>query len=59
MARAAVAVAWGDAWTSMVRPFRALPPLAIAGMNAKDIMGFCLNPLVLRGIVISIGLTYM
>ncbi|MCA9685075.1 MAG: TIGR00366 family protein [Myxococcales bacterium] len=59
MARAAMAVAWGDAWTNMVQPFWALPVLAIAGLNAKDIMGFCLIQLVLSGIIIAIGLTYV
>ena len=59
MARAAMAVAWGDAWTNMVQPFWALPVLAIAGLNAKDIMGFCLIQLVLSGIIIAIGLTYL
>ncbi len=58
-ARAAMAVAWGDAWTNMVQPFWALPVLAIAGLNAKDIMGFCLIQLVLSGIIIAIGLTYI
>lgn len=57
-ARAAMAVAWGDAWTNLVQPFWALPILAIAGLNAKDIMGFCAMNLLLTGIVISIGLTF-
>ncbi len=59
LARASMAVAWGDAWTNMVQPFWALPVLAIAGLNAKDIMGFCVVQLVLSGIIISIGLTYL
>jgi short-chain fatty acids transporter len=59
MARASMAVAWGDAWTNMVQPFWALPVLAIAGVNAKDIMGFCLIQLVLSGFIIAIGLTWL
>jgi short-chain fatty acids transporter len=59
MGRAAMAVAWGDAWTNLVQPFWALPMLAIAGLRAKDIMGFCLMHLVLTGIIISIGLTFL
>ena len=43
----------------MVQPFWALPVLAIAGLNAKDIMGFCLIQLVLSGIIIAIGLTWL
>ena len=39
IARMAMGVSWGDAWTNMVQPFWALPILAIVG-KAKDIMGF-------------------
>ncbi|MFT0211012.1 short-chain fatty acid transporter [Pseudomonas sp. F1_0610] len=56
--RVAMAVAWGDAWTNLLQPFWALPVLAIAGLKAKDIMGYCLVLLVISGAVISIGLTY-
>lgn len=59
MARAAMAVAWGDSWTNMLQPFWALPVLAIAGLKAKDIMGYCLIQLVVSGIIISLGLTYL
>ncbi|SER58168.1 short-chain fatty acid transporter [Salipaludibacillus aurantiacus] len=55
-ARTAMAVAWGDAWTNMIQPFWALPALAIAGLNARDIMGFCVWVLVLSGVVIGLGL---
>ena len=58
-ARAAMAVAWGDSWTNMVQPFWALPILGIAGLRARDIMGFCTLHLVLSGIIISIGLTFI
>lgn len=51
-----MAIAWGDAWTNMIQPFWALPALAIAGLNAKDIMGFCLIDLFVSGIIISGGL---
>ncbi|MGQ7248775.1 short-chain fatty acid transporter [Halomonas sp. V046] len=56
--RAAMAVAWGDAWTNLLQPFWALPVLGIAGLKAKDIMGFCLIQLFVTGILISIGLTW-
>jgi len=57
--RAAMAVAWGDAWTNMVQPFWALPILGIAGLRAKDIMGFCVIHLVLSGALIALGLTFL
>ncbi|MHA6323518.1 short-chain fatty acid transporter [Roseivivax sp. CAU 1753] len=59
MARAAMAVAWGDAWTNMVQPFWALPILGIAGLRAKDIMGFCIIHLILSGTIIALGLTFL
>ena len=59
IARVAMAVAWGDAWTNMLQPFWALPVLAIAGLKAKDIMGFCLVQLLVTGIIISLGLTLL
>lgn len=56
--RVAMAVAWGDAWTNLLQPFWALPVLAIAGLKAKDIMGYCLVLLFITGGVISLGLTF-
>lgn len=58
-AKTAMAVAWGDTWTNMIQPFWALPALAIAGLKAKDIMGFCLFVLIFTGIIISIGLLFL
>ncbi|MGD6818583.1 short-chain fatty acid transporter [Metabacillus sp. 113a] len=59
MAKTAMAVAWGDAWTNMIQPFWALPALAIAGLKAKDIMGFCVFVLLASGIIISLGLLFL
>ncbi len=58
-AKVAMAVAWGDAWTNMIQPFWALPALAIAGLKAKDIMGFCVIVLVVSGVVIGLGLLFL
>ncbi len=33
--------------------------LAIAGLKAKDIMGYCLMLLIITGVIISIGLTWL
>ncbi|MDO6441020.1 MULTISPECIES: short-chain fatty acid transporter [unclassified Marinobacter] len=57
--RVAMAVAWGDAWTNLLQPFWALPVLAIAGLKAKDIMGYCLILLIITGVIISVGLTWL
>ena len=54
-AKTAMAIAWGDAWTNMIQPFWALPALAIAGLNAKDVMGYCLMALIGSGVIISLG----
>lgn len=40
-ATAVMAVAFGDQLTNMLQPFWALPILAIAGLNIRHIMGYC------------------
>jgi len=54
-AKSAMAIAWGDAWTNLVQPFWALPALGIAGLSAKDIMGYCLVVVLFSGVIISAG----
>ncbi|EAK0955709.1 short-chain fatty acid transporter [Campylobacter upsaliensis] len=54
-----MAIAWGDAWTNMIQPFWALPALAIAGLGAKDIMGYCVITLLFTGLVISLGFLFL
>lgn len=58
-ANTALAIAWGDAWTNMIQPFWALPALGVAGLGAKDIMGFCLMVLMYTGIILSVALLLM
>ena len=53
---AAMAVAFGDAWTNMIQPFWALPLLAIAGLSIKDIMGYCTICLIWSGLVYCVGM---
>lgn len=55
VAKTAMGVAWGDAWTNMIQPFWALPALAIAGLQIRDIMGFCVMILFFSLIPITIG----
>ncbi|SFE82031.1 short-chain fatty acid transporter [Alteribacillus iranensis] len=57
-AKTAVAVAWGDSWTNMIQPFWTLPLLAIAGLQVRDIIGFCVITLLYSVIPISIGLLF-
>jgi short-chain fatty acids transporter len=54
-AKTAMAIAWGDAWTNMIQPFWALPALGIAGLSAKDIMGYCVITLLFAGVVACAG----
>lgn len=49
--RACMAIAWGDQWTNMIQPFWALPALGVAGLSAKDIMGYLVVVLLFTGIV--------
>lgn len=48
-----VGLAWGDTWSSQIQPFWALPLLAIAGLDVKDIMGYCAMIFLVSGVVIS------
>ncbi len=57
--RAAMAVAFGDAWTNMIQPFWALPLLAIAGLGIRDIMGYCAVVLLWSGAVIMVGMAVL
>lgn len=58
-AKTAMAVSWGDAWTNMIQPFWALPALAIAGLKAKDIMGFCIIVLFVSGFIIGLSMLFI
>lgn len=42
LAKTAMAVGWGDALTNQIQPFWLLPVLGIAGLSARDIMGYCI-----------------
>lgn len=53
-----MALAWGDSWTNQIQPFWALPALAIAGLDVRDIMGYCIMVLLLSGVIIS-GVFYL
>lgn len=48
-----VGLAWGDTWSSQIQPFWALPLLAIAGLDVKDIMGYCSMIFFVSGIIIT------
>ena len=55
----ATGIAWGDAWTNMLQPFWALPALGIAGLGARDIMGYCAIVLIVSGIVTALGFLFL
>lgn len=57
--RAAMAVAWGDAWSNLIQPFWLLPMLAITGLKARDILGIGLLQLLVSGALISAGLLWL
>jgi len=56
MGKAAMAIAYGEAWTNMAQPFWALPALAIAGLGVRDIMGYCVTALLFSGAVFVAGM---
>jgi short-chain fatty acids transporter len=51
--RSAMMVAWGDQWTNMIQPFWALPLLGLAGLSARDIMGYTTVTLLWSGVLLS------
>ncbi|MEW6333180.1 MAG: TIGR00366 family protein [Thermodesulfobacteriota bacterium] len=52
--RSAMMVAWGDQWTNMIQPFWALPLLGLAGLSARDIMGYTTVTLLYSGLVLTL-----
>jgi short-chain fatty acids transporter len=56
LAKVAMGIAWGDAWTNMIQPFWTLPLLAIAGLGIRSIMGYTAVVLIVSGVVIGGGL---
>lgn len=53
--RAAMAIAWGDQWTNMIQPFWALPALGIAGLSARNIMGYLVIITIFTGVIACLG----
>ena len=53
--RAAMAIAWGDQWTNMIQPFWALPALGVAGLSARNIMGYLVIVTIFVGVVACLG----
>ncbi|MES1924177.1 short chain fatty acid transporter [Salinisphaera sp. T31B1] len=51
-----MALAYGDQWTNMIQPFWALPVLAIAGLNMRDILGYTMVTLIASGLVFAVTL---
>ncbi|WP_457809272.1 short-chain fatty acid transporter [Kushneria sp. EE4] len=52
-AQTIMAFTWGDGWTNQIQPFWALPLLGVAGLSARDIMGYLLVWLVISGLAIG------
>ncbi len=59
LGKAAMAIAYGEAWMNMAQPFWALPALAIAGLGVRDIMGYCVTSLIWSGIIFIVGLHFL
>ncbi|MFD1880674.1 short-chain fatty acid transporter [Paracoccus pacificus] len=52
-AQTIMAFTWGDGWTNQIQPFWALPLLGVAGLTARDIMGYLLVWLAISGVLIA------
>ncbi|WP_425058321.1 Putative short-chain fatty acid transporter [Sporomusa carbonis] len=59
LGKAAMAIAYGEAWMNMAQPFWALPALAIAGLGVRDIMGYCVTALIFSGVIFIVGLHFL
>ncbi len=59
LGKAAMAIAYGEAWMNMAQPFWALPALAIAGLGVRDIMGYCVTALLFSGVIFIVGLHFL
>lgn len=56
MPRLVMAVVFGDQWTNMIQPFWTIPALAIAGLQIRDIMGYCVIALLWSGLIFTLAL---
>lgn len=56
--KSVMAIAYGEAWMNMAQPFWALPALAIAGLGARDIMGYCIITLLFSSVIFISGLMF-
>ena len=52
-AQTIMAFTWGDGWTNQIQPFWALPLLGVAGLSARDIMGYLIIWLGISGVAIG------
>lgn len=58
LGKAAMAIAYGEAWMNMAQPFWALPALAIAGLGVRDIMGYCVTALLFSGFIFGAAMLF-
>ena len=58
-AKTIMGLAWGDALTNQIQPFWALPILGVAGLEVKDIMGYCAAWCLVAGLFIGAVLLFM
>ena len=52
-------VAYGDQWTNLIQPFWTLPLLAIVGLDARAIMGYCFVVLLATGVLFGGALLFV
>ncbi|MFA7100277.1 MAG: TIGR00366 family protein, partial [Bacilli bacterium] len=50
---------WGDCWTNLIQPFWALPLLAVAKLQARDIMGYCVLLLFVEFVIVVLCLLFL
>jgi short-chain fatty acids transporter len=51
--------AWGDMATDVIQPFWAIPLLGVAGVEFREIMGYCMVMFIIYSIIVTIGMFLM
>jgi short-chain fatty acids transporter len=53
-----IAYAWGDMVKDVVQPFWAIPPLGVAKLGFRDIMGYCMVYVLFYMTLISVAFLF-
>ena len=55
-AKVVMGIAYGDQWTNMIQPFWTIPLLAIAGLHARQIMGYTFMVFLVTAVTLGLSI---